>query len=144
MIAALPEDLRQRSQVTAVECNRTVAGIARRLHPAVNVVADRLERSSLPDGLFDAAIGNLPFANVLVADRRYRNLSPLLHDYMALRPLDLLRPGGIALLITSRGLLDKETTGVREAVRDRATLLAASRLPASGFDRKTGDEGQSV
>lgn len=135
MIAALPEDLRQRSQVTAVECNRTVAGIAQRLHPAVNVVADRLERSSLPDGLFDAAIGNLPFANVLVTDRRYRNLSPLLHDYMALRTVDLLRPGGIAILITSRGFLDKETTGVREAVRDRATLIAACRLPESAFHR---------
>ena len=95
MIAALPEALRQRSQVTAVECNRTVAGIAQHLHPAVNVVADRLERSSLPDGLFDAAIGNLPFANVLAADRRYRNLSPLLHDYMALRTVDLLRWPGV-------------------------------------------------
>src|SRR3546814_17958458 len=107
MIAALPEDLRQRSQVTAVECNRTVAGIARRLHPAVNVVADRLERSSLPDGLFAAAIGHLPFANVLVAARRYRNLSTLLPDYMALRTPDLLRPGGLPLPHTSTGFPDK-------------------------------------
>src|SRR3546814_7488776 len=54
---------------------------------------------------------------------------------MALRTLDLLRPGGIAILITSRGFLDKETTGVREAVRDRATLIAACRLPESAFHR---------
>lgn len=135
MLAALPADLAGRTHATAVECNALVAVIAGHLHPRVNVVAARLEDASLPDGLFDVALGNLPFADVFVADRRYRGLSPLLHDYILLRTVDLLRPGGVAILITSRGFLDKRDGKVREAVCDRASLVAAFRLPTTAFHR---------
>jgi len=135
MLAALPADLTGRTHATAVECNPLVAAIAGYLHPRANVVASRLEDTPLPDGFFDAALGNLPFADVFVADRRYRGLSPLLHDYMLLRTVDLLRPGGVAIAITSRGFLDKRDHKVREAVCDRASLVAAFRLPNTAFHR---------
>ena len=135
MLACLPADLAAATHATAVECNATVAAIARHLHPLANVVASRLEDANLPDGFFDAALGNLPFADVFVSDRRYRGLSPLLHDYMLLRTVDLLRPGGIAIAITSRGFLDKRQDKVRDAVCDRASLVAAFRLPNTAFHR---------
>lgn len=135
MLAGIPREIADRTRITAVECNSTVAGLLQLLHPQANVIAERLERTALPDGIFHGAIGNLPFANVLVADRRYRHLSPLLHDYMLLRTVDMLRPGAIAVLITSRGFLDKDRDAVRIAVRDRAELIAAYRLPATAFLR---------
>ncbi|MCE2515656.1 MAG: hypothetical protein J4F37_11715 [Acidobacteria bacterium] len=141
-IGAMPEALRGETRVTGVEADPVAAGIARALYPSHDIRTARLEETLLPDGFFDAAIGNVPFSDTRPADPRYRALRPTTHDYFLLRAVDSLKPGGVALLLTSTGTLERKSAAIREALADRAELLDAVRLPA-GAHRGVGTEALS-
>jgi N12 class adenine-specific DNA methylase len=94
--------------------------------------------SRTPDGFYDVVIGNWPFENTVISDRRYDKLSPFLHDYFFLKAVDQVRPGGIVMGITSSGTMDKKATGIRRALAKNAELVAAYRLPSGAFQENAG------
>lgn len=93
-----------------------------------------------PDSFFDVAIGNVPFGQFKVSDKRYDKNNFLIHDYFFGKALDQVRPGGVIAFITSKGTMDKENTAVRKYIAQRAELLGAIRLPNNAFKANAGTE----
>lgn len=134
-IGAMPQTLFQRSEIYAVEPEAVAAGIMRYLYPSITVVPQRIQETSLREGTFDLAVTNVPFGNYAVSDRRYdKTLRRAIHDYFFVRMLDLVRPGGLVVAITSRFTMDKKDTTVRQYLAERSDLLAAIRLPVDAFE----------
>lgn len=127
------------AHVFGIEIDPLTARIARALYPTCKIGLAPFERAPLPEGAFDLAIGNVPFGNYPVDDERLpQRLRRQIHDYFVCRSVDLLRPGGVAILITSKGTLDKDATDVRRWLADRADLIGAMRLPSTSFEENAG------
>ena len=123
-----------------IELDELSGQIARQLYQTASVTISGYEKTDLPDSFFDVAIGNIPFGNFKVADRRYNKHNFLIHDYFFGKTLDKVRPGGIVAFITSKGTLDKENPTVRKYIAQRADLLGAIRLPNNTFKGAAGTE----
>src|SRR5690606_16381148 len=134
----MPADLKARSQLTGIELDETTGEIAKQLFPQSNVRVMGYQDSKTPDGFYDLIIGNWPFENTPVADRRYNKLNPMLHDYFFLKTMDQVRPGGIVIGITSAGSMDKQNTGIRRELAKQAELVASIRLPSGAFQEYAG------
>ena len=136
--AAMPDELRDVTRLTGVEYDPVTARIARLLHPKATIRAEDYTRSSLGDG-FDLVIGNPPFAARTVrADPRTASLGLQLHDYFIARSISRLRPGGLALFVTSTGTMDKTSTTAREHIAGMADLVGAVRLPEYSMQATAG------
>lgn len=129
----MPADLKSRSQLTGIELDETTGAIAKQLFPRSNVRVMGYQESQTPDGFYDLIIGNWPFENTPVADRRYNKLDPMLHDYFFLKTLDQVRAGGIVIGITSAGSMDKQSTMIRRELARKSELIASIRLPSGAF-----------
>ena len=134
----MPADLKARSQLTGIELDETTGEIAKQLFPQSNVRVMGYQDSKTPDGFYDLIIGNWPFENTPVADRRYNKLNPMLHDYFFLKTMDQVRPGGIVIGITSAGSMDKQNTTIRRELAKQAELVASIRLPSGAFEEYAG------
>lgn len=137
----MPLDLRAASQLTGVEKDTITGHIASLLYPQphANVLVKPLEEYDIPDNFFDFVIGNVPFGDFGIYDRAYARLGrPPIHDYAILKSLDKLRPGGVLMVITSTGTLDKQNDKFRRAMSERADLIAAMRLPDGIFEQNAG------
>ena len=128
------------SKIYGVEIDPISAGIAQQLYQKTSIAAQPFEEASLPDSFFDCVIGNVPFGDFKVADKRYDKYNFLIHDYFFAKSLDKLRPGGIMALVTSKGTMDKENSAVRKYIAQRADLLGAIRLPNNTFKGNAGTE----
>lgn len=128
----LPESMRD-SKFYGVELDSISGRIARQLYQKENIVIDGFENISYPDSFFDVAVGNVPFGNFGVIDKRYDKEKFLIHDYFFAKAIDKVRPGGVIVFITSSGTLDKENPKVRKYIAQRADLLGAIRLPDNAF-----------
>ena len=137
-VSMMPADLKARSQVTGIELDETTGAIAKQLFPQSNIRIMGYEKSRTPDDFYDLVIGNWPFENTPIADRRYNRLNPMLHDYFFLKTLDQVRPGGIVIGITSAGSMDKQNTMIRREMARKAELLASIRLPSGAFQEYAG------
>ncbi len=98
------------------------------------------EKTNLPEIFFDLAIGNVPFGDFSVADKRYDKNKFKIHDYFFAKTLDKVRPGGVIAFITSKGTLDKQNPAIRKYIAQRAELLGAIRLPDNTFKANAGTE----
>ena len=134
----MPGAVAARSQLAGIELDELTGGMAKLLYPDANVRIMPYQQSKTPDGFYDLAIGNWPFENTVIADRRYDRLSPFLHDYFFLKALDQVRPGGIVMGITSNGTMDKKASGIRRELAKKAELVAAFRLPSGAFEDYAG------
>ncbi|MEG2433249.1 MAG: hypothetical protein RSB25_16535, partial [Acinetobacter sp.] len=133
-ISLMPMHIKQRSQVTAIDLDITTAAIAKQLFPESNVQNIPYQKSKTPDNFYDLVISNVPFSNdVKIADRRYNQFNPNLHDYYFLKMLDQVRPGGIVMAITSSGTMDKQSEVIRREIAKQAELMTSVRLPAGAF-----------
>ena len=133
-ISLMPYGLKQRSQVTGIDLDITTAAIAKQLFPESNVQNMPYQKSKTPDNFYDLVISNVPFSNdVKIADRRYNQFNPNLHDYYFLKMLDQVRPGGIVMAITSSGTMDKQSEVIRREIAKQAELITSVRLPAGAF-----------
>ena len=112
--------------------------IAKKLYPDARIEITGYEKTQYPSDFFDAAIGNVPFGNYGVNDRKYNGRGFLIHDYFLAKTVDLLRPGGVMAFITTKGTMDKENDHVRRYLSGRATLLGAIRLPNNAFYDNAG------
>ena len=123
-----------------VELDSISGRIAQQLYQNSSIAVQGFEDTNLPDSFFDAAVGNVPFGQFKVPDKRYDKHNFLIHDYFFARTLDKVRPGGVVAFITSKGTMDKENPAVRKYIAQRADLLEAIRLPNNTFKDAAGTE----
>ena len=135
----LPETMAN-SRLTGVELDSLTGRIAKQLYPNANIQIKGFEETSFSDNSFDVAVGNVPFGDYKLHDRRYDDNNFFIHDYFFAKALDKVRPGGIVAFVTSKGTLDKENSKVREYIAQRAELLGAIRLPNNAFKANAGTE----
>ena len=135
----LPETMRE-SHLYGVELDSLTGRIARLLYPKANITVDGYEKTAFPNDFFDAAVGNVPFGQYKVADKKYDKFNFLIHDYFFGKTLDQVRPGGVIAFVTSKGTMDKENPKVRKYIAQRAELLGAVRLPNTAFKANAGTE----
>ena len=138
-VGMLPDTM-QDSKIYGVELDTISAGIAQQLYQKTTIAAQGFEETNLPDSFFDGVVGNVPFGDFKVSDKRYDKHKFLIHDYFFAKSLDKLRPGGVMALVTSKGTMDKETLAVRKYIAQRAELLGAIRLPNNTFKGNAGTE----
>ena len=135
----LPGSMRD-SKLYGVELDSVSGRIAQQLYQRASIAVQGYETTQLPDSFFDGAIGNVPFGQFKVADKRYDKHNFLIHDYFFAKTLDKVRPGGIIALVTSKGTMDKENPAIRKYIAQRADLLGAIRLPNDTFKRAAGTD----
>ena len=133
----LPESMVS-SQLTGVELDSISGRIARKLYPNADIKISGYENTKFADNSFDVAIGNVPFGDYSLHDKRYDKDHLLIHDYFFVKTLDKVRPGGIVAFVTSKGTLDKANPAARRLMAERADLLGAIRLPNTAFKANAG------
>ena len=138
-IGMLPKSM-ENAKVYGVELDTISAGIAQQLYQKSSIAAQGFEEVNVPDSFFDGVIGNVPFGDFKVSDKRYDKYNFLIHDYFFAKSLDKLRPGGVMALVTSKGTMDKENSNVRKYIAQRAELFGAIRLPNDTFKGNAGTE----
>lgn len=136
-IGMLPDSM-QDSKIYGVELDTISAGIAQQLYQKTTIAAQGFEETNLPDSFFDGVVGNVPFGDFKVSDKRYDKHKFLIHDYFFAKSLDKLRPGGVMAFVTSKGTMDKETLAVRKYIAQRAELASlaerAEQVRGGGVD----------
>lgn len=135
----LPEEFSS-SKFYGVELDSISGRIAKQLYQNAEITIDGFENTSYSDHLFDVAIGNVPFGDYKVFDKRYEKENFLIHDYFFSKSLDKVRTGGVVAFITSKGTMDKKNSRVRKYLSQRAELLGAIRLPNDAFKANAGTE----
>ena len=135
----LPEGM-QDAKLYGVELDSLTGRIAKQLYQKAGITADGFENTDYPDDFFDLAMGNVPFGEYKVHDRRYDRQNLLIHDYFITKSLDKVRPGGVVAFITTKGTMDKQNSKVRQDLAQKADLLGAIRLPNNAFKANAGTE----
>ena len=138
-LGLLPTDLAG-SKAYGVELDSISGRIAGQLYQNANISVNGFETVQMPDSFFDVAVGNVPFGDFKVLDRRYDKHHWLIHDYFFGKALDKVRPGGVIAFVTSKGTMDKENSSVRKYLAQRADLIGAIRLPDNTFKQNAGTE----
>ena len=138
-IGMRPESMAE-SKMYGVELDSISGRIAQQLYQNSSIAVEGFERVQMPDSFFDVAVGNVPFGDFKVRDKRYDKNNWLIHDYFFGKTLDKVRPGGIIAFITSKGTLDKENSAVRKYLAQRADLIGAIRLPDTAFKKNAGTD----
>ena len=138
-LGMLPEGMAE-SKVYGVELDDISGRIARQLYPRSSISVRGYEKMDFPDNFFDVAVGNVPFGQFKVQDRRYDRLNLSIHEYFFAKTLDKVRPGGVVAFVTSGYTMDKRTSNVRKYIAQRAELLGAIRLPNDTFKAAAGTE----
>ena len=138
-IGMLPDSMAE-SKVYGVEIDSISGRIAGQLYQNSSIAVNGFEKVQMPDSFFDVSIGNIPFGDFKVSDRKYDKYHWLIHDYFFGKTLDKVRPGGVIAFITSKGTMDKENTAVRKYLAQRADLIGAIRLPNNAFKANAGTE----
>ena len=138
-LGMLPESM-SGSKLYGVELDDLSGRIARQLYQKSSIAVQGYEKTSFPDNFFDVAIGNVPFGQFRVPDKRYDRLNFPIHEYFVAKALDQVRPGGVIAVVTSSYTMDKRTASARKYIAQRAELLGAIRLPNNAFKAAAGTE----
>lgn len=129
----LPSELRENSKLYGVEKDSLSGRIAQKLYPQADITIDGFENTHFQDNSFDVAIGNIPFGDFGVIDKKYSSQNLKIHDYFFVKSLDKVRDGGVVAFVTSKGTLDKKDSSFRKTLAERADLVGAVRLPNNAF-----------
>jgi len=138
-LGMLPENM-SGSKLYGVELDDLSGRIARQLYQKSSIAVQGYEKTAFPDNFFDVAIGNVPFGQFHVPDKRYDRLNFPIHEYFVAKMLDQVRPGGVIAVVTSSYTMDKRTASARKYIAQRAELLGAIRLPNNAFKAAAGTE----
>lgn len=141
-LGMLPESM-QESKLYGIELDSITGRIAKQLYQKESIAVEGYEDTKLPDSFFDVAIGNIPFGQFKVSDKRYDKLNFNIHDYFFAKTLDKVRPGGIIAFVTSRYTMDKQNGRCREYINERSELLGAIRLPNTAFKESANTKAVS-
>ena len=138
-LGMLPESMSS-SKLYGVELDDLSGRIARQLYQKSSIAVQGYEKTAFPDNFFDVAIGNVPFGQFHVPDKRYDRLNFPIHEYFVAKMLDQVRPGGVIAVVTSSYTMDKRTASARKYIAQRSELLGAIRLPNNAFKAAAGTE----
>ena len=138
-LGMLPESM-SGSKLYGVELDDLSGRIARQLYQKSSIAVQGYEKTAFPDNFFDVAIGNVPFGQFHVPDKRYDRLNFPIHEYFIAKALDQVRPGGVIAVVTSSFTMDKRTASARKYIAQRSELLGAIRLPNNAFKAAAGTE----
>lgn len=138
-LGMLPESM-SGSKLYGVELDDLSGRIARQLYQKSSIAVQGYEKTAFPDNFFDVAIGNVPFGQFHVSDKRYDRLNFPIHEYFIAKALDQVRPGGVIAVVTSSYTMDKRTASARKYIAQRSELLGAIRLPNNAFKAAAGTE----
>ena len=138
-LGMLPESM-SGSKLYGVELDDLSGRIARQLYQKSSIAVQGYEKTAFPDNFFDVAIGNVPFGQFHVPDKRYDRLNFPIHEYFVTKALDQVRPGGVIAVVTSSFTMDKRTASARKYIAQRSELLGAIRLPNNAFKAAAGTE----
>ena len=138
-LGMLPESM-SGSKLYGVELDDLSGRIARQLYQKSSIAVQGYEKTAFPDNFFDVAIGNVPFGQFHVPDKRYDRLNFPIHEYFVAKMLDQVRPGGVIAVVTSSYTMDKRTASARKYIAQRSELLGAIRLPNNAFKAAAGTE----
>lgn len=141
-LGKLPTSM-ESSKLYGIELDSITGRIAKQLYQKANIAVEGYEKTSLPDSFFDVAIGNVPFGQFKVSDKRYDRLNFNIHDYFFAKTIDKIRPGGLILFVTSRYTMDKANSSVRKYINERCELLGAIRLPNDTFSESANTKAVS-
>lgn len=137
-IGMIPQDMQ--AKVTGIELDSLTGRIAKKLYPEAQIQICGFENSNLKSESFDVAVGNVPFGDIRVYDKKYNKENLLIHDYFFSKSLDMVKPGGVVAFITSKGTLDKRNDTARRLLAEKAEFLGAVRLPNNAFKANAGTE----
>lgn len=137
-IGMIPKSIQ--AKVTGIELDSLTGRIAKKLYPEAKIQVCGFENASLKNESFDVAVGNVPFGDMRVYDKKYNKENLLIHDYFFSKSLDMVKPGGIVAFITSKGTLDKQNETARRLLAEKAEFLGAVRLPNTAFKANAGTE----
>ena len=137
-IGCAPENIADRSFFTAVEIDSISGRIAKQLYPESEVQVCGYENAKLRAGTFDVAVGNVPFGDYSVVDKKYNRDHAMIHDYFFLKTLEMIRPNGVIAFITSKGTMDKQSSKIRKQIDEKAEFIGAIRLPNTAFKANAG------
>lgn len=137
-IGCAPENIADRSFFTAVEIDSMSGRIAKQLYPESEVQVCGYENAKLRAGTFDVAVGNVPFGDYSVVDKKYNHDHAMIHDYFFLKTLEMVRPNGVIAFITSKGTMDKQSSKIRKQIDEKAEFIGAIRLPNTAFKANAG------
>lgn len=141
-LGKLPASM-ESSKLYGIELDSITGRIAKQLYQKANITVEGYEKTSLPDSFFDVAIGNVPFGQFKVSDKRYDRLNFNVHDYFFAKTIDKIRPGGLILFVTSKYTMDKANSSVRKYINERCELLGAIRLPNDTFSESANTKAVS-
>ena len=139
-IGYIPDGVQSRSLITGIEIDPVSAQIAKLLYPDADIRNEAFEKARLADEFFDVAISNIPFGDYKPYDTKFNKLGFLIHDYFFAASLEKVRPGGIVMLVTSMGTMDKNSSTLRKYLNERADLVGAVRLPNNAFKHNANTE----
>jgi len=128
------------AQMTGVELDPLTASISAALYPHASIRAESFADTRLPEGTFDAAIGNVPFGNVTLHDPVHNPTRQSMHNHFILKSLRLTRPGGLMAVLTSHYTMDAQNPGARREIAELAELIGAVRLPTGAHRRAAGSD----
>ncbi|MDD6489997.1 MAG: DUF3387 domain-containing protein, partial [Clostridia bacterium] len=137
-IGTIPDNIN--AKVTGVELDSITGRIAKQLYPDADIQVCGFENSNLKENSFDVAVGNVPFGDIRVYDKKYNKDNLLIHDYFFSKSLDMVKPGGVVAFITSKGTLDKQNDNARRLIAEKADFLGAVRLPNNAFKANAGTD----
>ena len=128
------------ARMVGVELDATTAAIARGLYPDTEIRTESFAETSFPRGYFDAAVGNVPFANVALYDPTFNANGHSMHNHFIVKSLAMTRPGGMVAVLTSSFTLDAVNPAARREMSQMADLVGAVRLPSGAHRRSAGTE----
>lgn len=135
--AAMPNHLRENSELYGVELDTITGTIAKHLHPNSHIEVKGFETVAFNENSFDLVLSNVPFANIRIADSRY-DKPYMIHDYFVKKSLDLVHDGGQVAIISSTGTMDKRTENILQDIRETTDFLGGVRLPDTAFKAIAG------
>ena len=131
--AKMPEDMRDNSKLYGVELDSISGRIAQQLYPNERIQVKGFEQTNFNNNSFDVVVGNIPFGDYRVSDKKYDKYNFKIHDYFAAKAVDKVKPNGVVALVTSKFTMDKLNEKARRYLAERCDLLGAVRLPAGTF-----------
>jgi N12 class adenine-specific DNA methylase/predicted RNA methylase len=126
------------AQVTGVELDPVTAGIAAALYPQAQILAESFADTRDADGNYDLVIGNVPFGQAVLHDRRHNASRYSIHNHFIVKSLHLTRPGGLVMVLTSRYTMDARNPAARREIASLADFVGAVRLPSRAHQRAAG------
>lgn len=135
----MPEFLRANSRLYGVELDTVTGAIAKYLFPEATILVQGFETVDFNSESFDLIISNIPFADLRISHKNYKN-TYYIHDFFIKHSISLLKHKGALAVITSTGTVDKRTNNILKEIKDEVHFKGGLRLPNTAFKEQAGTD----